>query len=59
MKDGVEPKLCVGELRHDNRKGNRLKGEKAILTPMDYYRVTSKCKGHGCNFTLAASCTYK
>jgi hypothetical protein len=29
-KDGAEPKLCVGELRRDNRKGNRLKGEKAI-----------------------------
>jgi hypothetical protein len=29
-KDGAEPKLCAGELRRDSRKGNRLKGEKAI-----------------------------
>jgi hypothetical protein len=29
-KDGPEPKLCAGELRHDSRKGNRLKEEKAI-----------------------------
>ena len=29
-KDGAEPKLCAGELRHDSRKGNRLKDEKAI-----------------------------
>jgi hypothetical protein len=29
-KDGAEPKLCAGELRHDSRKGNRLKEEKAI-----------------------------
>jgi hypothetical protein len=25
MKDGVEPKLCAGELRRDSRKRNRLK----------------------------------
>jgi hypothetical protein len=30
MKDGAEPKLFAGELRRDSRKGNRLKGEKAI-----------------------------
>jgi hypothetical protein len=29
-KDGAEPKLCAEELRHDSRKGNRLKDEKAI-----------------------------
>jgi hypothetical protein len=29
-KDGAEPKLCAGELRHDSRKGNRLKDENAI-----------------------------
>jgi hypothetical protein len=29
-KDGAEPKLYAGELRHDSRKGNRLKDEKAI-----------------------------
>jgi hypothetical protein len=29
-KDGAESKLCAGELRHDSRKGNRLKDEKAI-----------------------------
>jgi hypothetical protein len=26
---------------------------------MDYYRVISKCKGHECNFTWAASHAYK
>jgi hypothetical protein len=30
MKDGVEPKLSAGKLRHDSRKGNQLKDEKAI-----------------------------
>jgi hypothetical protein len=59
MKDGAEPKLCVGELRRDSKKRNRLKREKAIWTPMDYYRVISKCKGHECNFTWAASRAYK
>jgi hypothetical protein len=29
-KVGAEPKLCARELRHENRKGNRLKREKAI-----------------------------
>jgi hypothetical protein len=29
-KDGAEPKLRAGKLRHDNRKGNRLEDEKAI-----------------------------
>ena len=29
-KDGAEPKLCAGELRRDNRKWNRLKGEKVV-----------------------------
>jgi hypothetical protein len=29
-KDGAEPKLRTGELRHDSKKGNRLKDEKAI-----------------------------
>jgi hypothetical protein len=40
-------------------KGNRLKREKAIQTLMDYYRIISKRKGHGCNFTWAASRVYK
>jgi hypothetical protein len=40
-------------------KGNRLKREKAIETSMDHYRVTSRCKGHECNFTWAVSHTYK
>jgi hypothetical protein len=26
----AEPKLCAGDLRHDSRKGNQLKREKAI-----------------------------
>ena len=47
------------ELRHYSRKGNRLKKEKAIQTLMGYYKVISKCKGHGCNFTWAASRAYK
>jgi hypothetical protein len=42
-----------------SEKGNRLKREKAIQTSMDYYRVISKCKGHECNFTWAASRAYK
>jgi hypothetical protein len=58
-KVGAEPKLCAEDLRHDSRKGNRLKKEKAIQTSIGYYRVISKCKGHGCNFTWAASCAYK
>jgi hypothetical protein len=58
-KVGAGPKLCVWELRHNSRKRNRLKGEKAIWTSMNYYRVISKCKGYGCNFTWAASRTYK
>jgi hypothetical protein len=29
-KDSAKPKLCAGKLRHDSRKGNRLKDEKAI-----------------------------
>jgi hypothetical protein len=58
-KDNTKPKLCAGRLRHDSRKGNRLRDEKAILTSMEYYRVISKCKGHECNFTRAASCAYK
>jgi hypothetical protein len=29
-KVGAESKLCGGDLRHDSRKGNRLKREKAI-----------------------------
>ena len=40
-------------------KGNRLKDEKAIQTSVDYYRITTKCKGHGCNFIWAVSRTYK
>jgi hypothetical protein len=28
-------------------------------TSMDYYRIISKCKGHGCNFTWDASRAYK
>jgi hypothetical protein len=35
-------------------KGNRLKDEKA-----NHYRVISKCKGHECNSTWAASLAYK
>jgi hypothetical protein len=40
-------------------KGNRLKDEKAIQTSVDYYRITTKCKGHGCNFIWAVSRAYK
>jgi hypothetical protein len=58
-KVGAEPKLCAEELQHDSRKGSRLKKEKAIQTSMGYYRVISKCKGHECNFTWAASRAYK
>jgi hypothetical protein len=59
MKVDTALKLRVRELQHDGRKGNRLKREKAIKTSVDYLRVTSKCKGHGCNFTCAASHAYK
>jgi hypothetical protein len=40
-------------------KGNRLKDEKAIQTSVDYYRITTKCKGHGCNFIWVVSRAYK
>jgi hypothetical protein len=53
------PKLRARELRHDDRKGNRLKREKAIETSVDYLKVISKCKGSGCNFTRAVSRAYK
>jgi hypothetical protein len=53
------PKLRAGELRHDSKKGNRPKGEKAIWTSMSYLIIISKCEGHGCNFTWAASHAYK
>jgi hypothetical protein len=59
VKVGAEPKLCAGNLQRDIRKGNRPKREKAIQTSMDCYRVVSKCKGHECNFTWAASRAYK
>jgi hypothetical protein len=58
-KDDEAPKPCAGKLRHSCRKRNRLKGEKAIWTSIDYPKVNSKCKGHECNFTQAASCAYK
>jgi hypothetical protein len=29
-KDNAKPKLCVGRLRHDSRKRNRLRDKKAI-----------------------------
>jgi hypothetical protein len=31
-------------------KETDLKMKKAIQTSVDYYRITTKCKGHGCNF---------
>jgi hypothetical protein len=40
-------------------KETDLKREKAIQTSMGYYKVISKCKGHGCNFTWVASRAYK
>jgi hypothetical protein len=58
-KVGAETKLCARKLQHDIRKGNRLKKEKAIQTSMSHYRAISKCKGHECNFTWAASRAYK
>jgi hypothetical protein len=45
-----EAQIIAGKLRRGSRKGNRLKDEKAIQTSVDYYRITTKCKGHGCNF---------
>jgi hypothetical protein len=59
MKDDTAPKPRARELRHNGRERNRLKREKAIWTSMDYPKVSSKCKGHECNFTQAASCAYK
>jgi hypothetical protein len=41
------------------KRGNRLKEEKTIKTPINYYRVIIKCKGPGCNFTWAATRAYK
>jgi hypothetical protein len=58
-KDDAAPKPHAWELWHNGRKRNRLKGEKAIWTSMDYPKVNSKCTGHECNFTQAASCAYK
>jgi hypothetical protein len=41
------------------KRGNRLKEEKTIYTPIDYYRVIIKSKGPRCNFTWAATRAYK
>jgi hypothetical protein len=38
---------------------NRPKGEYTAPSSTDYSLVSSKCQGHGCNFTKAASCVYK
>jgi hypothetical protein len=59
MKVDTAPKMRAGRLRRDSRKGNRLKDEKAIQTSVDYYRITTKCKGHGCNFIWAVPHAYK
>jgi hypothetical protein len=40
-------------------KETDLKMKKAIQTSVDSYRITTKCKGHGCNFTWAVSRAYK
>jgi hypothetical protein len=40
-------------------KETDLKGKGIFRPPMDYYRVISKYKGHGCNFTWAVSHAYK
>jgi hypothetical protein len=58
-KDKMITKLCAENFGMAAEKGNRLKDEKAIQTSMGYYRVISKCKGHGCNFTWAAFRAYK
>ena len=38
---------------------NRPKGEYTAKSSTGYFLVSSRCKGHGCNFTQAASCAYK
>jgi hypothetical protein len=53
------PKMWAGKLRRGSGKRNRLKDEKAVRTSVDYYRITTKCKGHNCNFIWAMSRAYK
>jgi hypothetical protein len=38
---------------------NRPKGEYTVKSSTDYSLVSSRCQGHGCNFTQAISCAYK
>jgi hypothetical protein len=45
-KDETITKLCAEELRHDSRKGNRLKDKKPNQPSKNYYRVIDKSKGH-------------
>jgi hypothetical protein len=45
-KVGEAPKVQEGKLRRDSSSWNRLKDEKAIKTPTEYYMFIIKCKGH-------------
>ena len=55
----TEPKVLSKKASAYQQRVNRLKDEKAIQTSVDYYRITTKCKGHGCNFIWAVSRAYK
>jgi hypothetical protein len=39
------PKLRARELRHNGKRGNRLKSEKAIYTSVDYLKSLANVKG--------------
>jgi hypothetical protein len=59
MRRLIQRRSCEQESFSVSRKGNRLKDKKAIQTSVDYYIITTKCKGHGCNFTWVVSRAYK
>jgi hypothetical protein len=47
MKDGVEPKLCAGELRRDSRKRNRLKRKMLFRPRWIAIELLANVKGMG------------
>jgi hypothetical protein len=61
-KDEPVPKLWREKLRLNARMMMKdetdLKG-KTVQSSTDYLLANSKCQGHQCNFTQAASCAYK
>jgi hypothetical protein len=57
------PKLSSIKLRHSGMSQyegvNRLKDEMTNRPVITCIMIVSICKGHGCNFSQAASCAYK